>query len=322
MEYRPLGRTGIEVSEIGYGAWGIGGRQWGGADDDESISALNHAIDRGLTFIDTALAYGDGRSERLVGKVVGSRSETIHVATKVPPKNGIWPAPDEARIEDVYPAEHLRDCAESSLRNLGLDTIDLLQLHVWNDSWADQGDWREAVEGLRSAGSIRFFGVSINDHQPANSLRLIESGAADTVQVIYNVFDQSPEDELFPACREHGVGVIARVPLDEGGLTGTLRPDTEFAEDDHRSHYFRGDRPREVHDRVTAIASDLDIAEEDIAETALRYVLSEPTVSTVIPGMRSKRNVERNIAVSDGGGLDPRVRERLHRHRWVRNFYD
>ena len=322
MEYRPLGRTGIEVSEIGYGAWGIGGRQWGGADDDESISALNHAIDRGLTFIDTALAYGDGRSERLVGKVVGSRSETIHVATKVPPKNGIWPAPDEARIEDVYPAEHLRDCAESSLRNLGLDTIDLLQLHVWNDSWADQGDWREAVEGLRSAGSIRFFGVSINDHQPANSLRLIESSAADTVQVIYNVFDQSPEDELFPACREHGVGVIARVPLDEGGLTGTLRPDTEFAEDDHRSHYFRGDRPREVHDRVTAIASDLDIAEEDIAETALRYVLSEPTVSTVIPGMRSKRNVERNIAVSDGGGLDPRVRERLHRHRWVRNFYD
>ena len=322
MEYRPLGRTGIEVSEIGYGAWGIGGTQWGGADDDESISALNHAIDRGLTFIDTALAYGDGRSERLVGKVVGSRPETIHVATKVPPKNGIWPAPDEARIEDVYPAEHLRDCAESSLRNLGLDTIDLLQLHVWNDSWADQGDWREAVEGLRSAGSIRFFGVSINDHQPANSLRLIESGAADTVQVIYNVFDQSPEDELFPACREHGVGVIARVPLDEGGLTGTLRPDTEFAEDDHRSHYFRGDRPREVHDRVTAIASDLDIAEEDIAETALRYVLSEPTVSTVIPGMRSKRNVERNIAVSDGGGLDPRVRERLHRHRWVRNFYD
>ncbi len=321
MEYRPLGRTGIEVSEIGYGAWGIGGTQWGGADDDESISALNHAIDRGLTFIDTALAYGDGRSERLVGKVVGSRPETIHVATKVPPKNGIWPAPDEARIEDVYPAEHLRDCAESSLRNLALDTIDLLQLHVWNDSWADQGDWREAVEGLRSAGSIRFFGVSINDHQPANSLRLIESGAADTVQVIYNVFDQSPEDELFPACREHGVGVIARVPLDEGGLTGTLRPDTEFAEDDHRSHYFRGDRPREVHDRVTAITSDLDIAEEDIAETALRYVLSEPAVSTVIPGMRSKRNVERNIAVSDGGGLDPRVRERLHRHRWVRNFY-
>jgi aryl-alcohol dehydrogenase-like predicted oxidoreductase len=185
-----------------------------------------------------------------------------------------------------------------------------------------RGDWREAVEELRSAGSIRFFGVSINDHQPANSLRLIESGAADTVQVIYNVFDQSPEDELFPACREHGVGVIARVPLDEGGLTGTLRPDTEFAEDDHRSHYFRGDRPREVHDRVTAIASDLDIAEEDIAETALRYVLSEPTVSTVIPGMRSKRNVERNIAVSDGGGLDPLARERLHRHRWVRNFYD
>ena len=238
------------------------------------------------------------------------------------PRTGSGPRPTRPASKTCIPPNTCGTAPKAACANLGLDTIDLLQLHVWNDSWADQGDWREAVEGLRSAGSIRFFGVSINDHQPANSLRLIESGAADTVQVIYNVFDQSPEDELFPACREHGVGVIARVPLDEGGLTGTLRPDTEFAEDDHRSHYFRGDRPREVHDRVTAIASDLDIAEEDIAETALRYVLSEPTVSTVIPGMRSKRNVERNIAVSDGGGLDPLAREHLHRHRWVRNFYD
>jgi aryl-alcohol dehydrogenase-like predicted oxidoreductase len=322
MEYRTLGRTGIEVSEIGYGAWGIGGAQWGGADDDESIAALNHAIDLGLSFIDTALAYGAGRSERLVGQVVGGRSETIHVATKVPPQNRIWPAPDDARVEDVFPAGHVRRCAQRSLANLGLDTIDVLQFHVWNDAWADQGDWRDAVDDLRSEGAIRFFGVSINDHQPANSLRLIESGAVDTVQVIYNVFDQSPEDELFPACREHDIGVIARVPLDEGGLTGTLKPDTEFAEDDHRSHYFRGDRPREVHERVKAIASDLGIAEHEVAETALRYVLSEPVLSTVIPGMRSKRNVERNIAVSDGHVLDHHQREALHGHRWVRNFYE
>lgn len=257
-----------------------------------------------------------------MGEVVGGRSETIHVATKVPPKNGIWPAPDDARVEEVFPAEHVRQCAQQSLANLGLDTIDVLQFHVWNDAWADQGDWREAVEALRAEGAIRFFGVSINDHDPANSLSLIESGAADTVQVIYNVFDQSPEDQLFPACREHDVGVIARVPLDEGGLTGTLRPGTEFAEDDHRSHYFRGDRPREVHERVRAMAADLDIAEGEVAETALRYVLSAPAVSTVIPGMRSQRNVERNIAVSDGRVLGHAQREKLHGHRWVRNFYD
>jgi aryl-alcohol dehydrogenase-like predicted oxidoreductase len=321
LRYRRLGRTGIEVSEIGYGAWGIGGAQWGGADDDDSIAALNHAIDLGVNFIDTALAYGEGRSERLVGEVVHRRPETIHVATKVPPKNGTWPAPDDARVEDVFPGDHVLRCARRSLANLGLDTITLLQLHVWNDAWADQGDWRDAVEELRSAGVVRFFGVSINDHEPANSLRLIESGAADTVQVIYNVFDQSPEDELFRACREHDIGVIARVPLDEGGLTGTLQPDSKFAEDDHRSHYFRGDRPREVHERVARIASDLGIAETEVAETALRYVLSEPTVSTVIPGMRSKRNVERNVAISDGRGLDERRREKLHAHRWLRNFY-
>ena len=204
-----------------------------------------------MNFIDTALAYGEGRSERLVGGVVRKRPDTIHVATKVPPKNLTWPAPDDTR----------------------------------------------------------------------DSLRLIESGAADTVQVIYNVFDQSPEDELFGACREHEVGVIARVPLDEGGLTGTVQPDSRFAEDDHRSDYFRGDRPREVHERVARIVSDLGIAETEVAETALRYVLSEPTVSTVIPGMRSKRNVERNVAASDGQGLDERRREKLHAHRWLRNFY-
>jgi aryl-alcohol dehydrogenase-like predicted oxidoreductase len=309
------------VSEIGYGAWGIGGAQWGGADDDDSIAALNHAIDLGLNFIDTALAYGEGRSEQLVGEVVRKRPEAIHVATKVPPKNLTWPAPDDARVEDVFPADHVLECARRSLANLRLDTITLLQLHVWNDAWADQGDWRDAVEELRSTGAIRFFGVSVNDHEPANSLRLIESGAADTVQVIYNVFDQSPEDELFGACGEHDIGVIARVPLDEGGLTGTLKPDSKFAEDDHRSYYFRGDRPREVHGRVVRIASDLGITEAEVPDTALRYVLSEPTVSTVIPGMRSKRNVERNIAVSDGQALDVRRREKLHGHRRVRNFY-
>jgi aryl-alcohol dehydrogenase-like predicted oxidoreductase len=321
VEYRELGTTGIQVSEIGYGAWGIGGAQWGGADDDESIEALHRAIDLGLNFIDTALAYGEGRSERLVGQVVRKRPETIHVATKVPPMNGVWPAPAGVPVDEVFPGHYVRACAERSLSNLGLDRIDLLQLHVWSDEWADQGDWRETVEELRATGKIAAFGVSINDHQPANALRLIETGAVDTVQVIYNVFDQSPEDALLPACREHGVGVIARVPLDEGGLTGTIGPDTEFAEGDFRAHYFAGDRRREVQERVRAIASDLGIAEDAIAETALRFVLSEPTVSTVIPGMRSRRNVERNVAVSDGRGLPDSSREQLRAHRWVRNFY-
>jgi aryl-alcohol dehydrogenase-like predicted oxidoreductase len=322
VKYRPLGSTGIEVSEIGYGAWGIGGSQWGGADDDESIQALHRAIDLGLNFVDTALAYGDGRSERLVGQVVRERAETINVATKVPPKNLIWPAPPGVAVEEVYPADHVRACAERSLANLGLERIDLLQLHVWSDEWADQGDWRDAVEELRSAGKIAFFGISINDHQPDNALRAIETGAIDTVQVIYNVFDQSPEDELFPACREHGVGVIARVPLDEGGLTGRIGPDTEFAADDFRASYFRGERLGELTERVNAIAADLGIASDELAEIALRFVLSEPTVSTVIPGMRSVRNVERNVAVSDGRGVPEGWRDRLRAHRWVRNFYE
>ena len=321
MQYRPLGTTGIEVSEIGYGAWGIGGAQWGGADDDESIQALHKAIDLGLNFIDTALAYGEGRSERLVGQVVRERPETIYVATKVPPKNLVWPAEAGTLVQEVFPGDYVRACAERSLSNLGLERIDLLQLHVWSDEWTDQGDWREAVDELRSAGKIAHFGVSINDHQPANALRLIVSGAAETVQVIYNVFDQSPEDELFGACRENGVGVIARVPLDEGGLTGTIGPDTEFGEGDFRASYFRGDRKVEVRDRVQAIAADLGIAETELAEVALRFILSEPTVSAVIPGMRSLRNVERNVAVSDGRGVPDGWRDKLRAHRWVRDFY-
>jgi aryl-alcohol dehydrogenase-like predicted oxidoreductase len=321
VEYRRLGRTGLRVSEVGYGSWGIGGAQWGGADDEESTRALGRAIDLGLNLIDTALAYGSGHSERVVGKVVRERPETVFVATKVPPKNGIWPAPDGLPVEEAFPGDHVRECAERSLENLGIDAIDLLQLHVWSDEWVGQGDLLETVDELRSDGKIRFFGISVNDHQPANVLRMIESGAIDTVQVIYNVFDQSPEDELFPACREHDVGVIARVPLDEGGLTGRVRPDTDFADDDFRAYYFSGSRRRQVHERVQAIVADLGIPDDALAETALRFVLAEPTVSTVIPGMRSIRNVERNVAVSDGRALPDDRREKLRAHRWVRDFY-
>ena len=321
MNRRPLGRTGIEVSEVGYGAWGIGGSQWIGADDDESVRALERAIELGLNLIDTALAYGPHHSERLVGEVARRRTETVHVATKVPPKNLRWPAAPGTPVGEAYPGAHVRRCTERSLRNTGLDVLDLQQLHVWSDEWVGEGDWLETVAELKDEGKIRAFGVSINDHEPHNALKLIETGVVDTVQVIYNVFDQSPEDELFPACEAHGVGVLARVPFDEGGLTGRVGPDTTFPEDDFRNGYFRDDRKREVSVRVQAIADDLGIAVEDVPEKALRYVLSHPAVSAVIPGMRSVRNVERNCAAADGRGLPDAEVELLHAHRWVRNFY-
>jgi aryl-alcohol dehydrogenase-like predicted oxidoreductase len=207
------------------------------------------------------------------------------------------------------------------LKNLGLDTVDVQQFHVWHDEWVGEGDWMEAVEALKREGKIRFFGVSINDHQPANAVELIQTGVVDTVQVIYNVFDQSPEDDLFPACMEHDVGVIVRVPFDEGALTGSITPETTFEEGDFRNDYFRGDRKAEVYDRVRAIVSELGVSEDELAEVALRYVLSHPAVSTVIPGMRSVRNVERNMRVGDGKGLPEDQVQRLKPHRWVRNFY-
>jgi aryl-alcohol dehydrogenase-like predicted oxidoreductase len=322
MNYRRLGRTGFEVSEVGYGAWGISAVQWIGAEDDESIAALNRAIDLGLNFIDTARAYGEGHSERLVGRVVRERSEHVYVATKVPPKNLIWPAPAGIDVAEVYPGDHVRRSAEQSLDNLGLEAIDLLQLHVWQDAWLGQGDWLDALEELRAAGKVRHVGVSINDHQADNALAAIEAGIVDTAQVIFNVFDQSPLERLFPACREHDIGVIVRVALDEGGLTGTITADSEFPEDDFRRHYFGNGRAAEVERHVAAICSDLGIESSQMAETALRFVLSEPAVSTVIPGMRSIRHVERNVAVGDGRGLPREQLDTLRDHRWERNFYE
>lgn len=321
MHYRRLGSTDLEVSEVGFGAWGIGKDAWLGAEDDESIRALHTAIDLGLNFIDTALVYGEGHSEMLVGQVVRERDETVYVATKIPPTNREWPARPGLRAEEVFPGSYVKECTETSLKNLGLETIDVQQLHVWQDEWVGEGDWIDAVEDLKKEGKIRFFGVSINDHEPENAVKVIEAGLVDTVQVIYNVFDQSPEDELLPMCLERGVGVIVRVPFDEGGLTGRITPDTEFEEGDFRNEYFRGDRKREVYERVQRIAEDLGVEVDEVPGIALRYVLSHPAVSAVIPGMRSVRNVERNVAVADGRGLPEEQVRKLKAHRWVRNFY-
>ena len=316
MRYRPLGRTGLEVSVLGYGSWGIGKGMWVGADDEASRSSLRRAVEQGVNFIDTALVYGDGHSEELVGEVIRGASETVYVSTKVPPKNKRWPSPPGTRAEDAFPGDWIVECTEQSLRSLGLDTIDVQQFHVWSDDWVGQGDWLDAIGRQKTAGKIRFFGVSINDRQPANAIRLFESGVVDTVQVIYHIFEQAPEDELFAAVERANVGVIVRVPFDEGGLTGKVTPETEFPPGDFRTGYFGGGRKQETWDRVQAIASDLEIPIERLPEIALRFCFTHPAVSTVIAGMRALRNVDANAAAVDAGPLLDEQIEILRRHRW------
>nr|WP_203599854.1 aldo/keto reductase [Streptomyces sp. SID10853] len=320
VRYRAWGRSGLSVSEIGYGAWGIGASSWVGATEDESVRALHRAVDLGVNFIDTARGYGE--SERIVGRVVRERAgDEVLVATKVPPRNQVWPPPFGLDPAEAFPGEHIRRSLDTSLRLSGLDHFDVLQFHVWSDDWVGRGDWLETIAALKQEGKIRLFGVSVNDHDPDNALALVRSGAVDSVQVIYNIFDQAPAAALLPACEEHGVGVVVRVALDEGGLTGRITADTRFPEDDWRNRYFRGDRPAQVERRVAAICADLGIAPDEMAETALRFVLSSPAVSTVIPGMRTVRNVERNTAVSDGRTLTADQLAVLGKHRWQRNFY-
>jgi aryl-alcohol dehydrogenase-like predicted oxidoreductase len=322
MKYRKLGRTNFEISEMGYGAWGVGGTQWLGGSDDESLAALRRAIELGLNFIDTALAYGAGHSEQLVGRVVREAGHRIYVATKVPPKNQLWPARPGIGIEQVFPYDYILRSAERSLKHLGVDTIDLLQLHVWNPEWIERDEWRRAFEELQRSGKVRAVGVSINDHQPDSALEIVETGLIDTVQVIYNIFDQSPERSLFPLAMARDIGVIARVPLDEGSLTGKIDENTRFAPGDFRVGYFRGDRKKQVREHVESLLRDLGVDAARLPEIALRFCLSHPAVSTVIPGMRSLRNAEANCAVPDQGALPQETLAVLRRHAWERNFYD
>jgi aryl-alcohol dehydrogenase-like predicted oxidoreductase len=321
MNYRVLGKTGLRVSEVGYGAWGIGAKQWIGANDEESVRALDRAIDLGLNFIDTALAYGDGHSEKIVGQTVRGRKDKVYVATKIPPKNRRWPAERQIPVDQVYTADYVVACTEESLRNLGMEAIDLQQLHVWTDEFVGAGDWLAGVEKLKKQGKIRHFGISLGEHTPDNGLRAVESGLVDAVQVIYNIFDQGPEDRLFPLCRKMNVGVLARVPFDEGGLTGKITPETQFPKEDWRNNYFKGDRKKEVYERARKIAADLGIALEGLPEAALRFTLSDPAVSTVIPGMRSVKNAEANCRTGDGRGLPADQVSKLRPHRWIRNYY-
>jgi aryl-alcohol dehydrogenase-like predicted oxidoreductase len=318
---RRLGRTGLQVSEIGLGAWGIGGSSWGGPDDSNSLAALSKAFDAGVNFVDTALIYGLGHSERLVTQAVKGRSETIYVATKIPPKNMLWPARPGIPLRDVYPFRHVKKCTDESLKNLQRETIDLQQFHVWNPDWIEDDDWRKSLEWLKRKGKARFVGISVNDHQPASVIPALRTGLIDCVQVIYNIFDPTPADELFALCQQLDIGVIARVPFDEGGLTGAINPETTFGPKDFRSRYFGGNRKLELWERVQTLRRDLG-DHEPLAGTALRFCISHPAVSTVIPGMRMPAHVEENISASQAGPLPPATLEILARHRWARNYYD
>ena len=316
MQYRTFGRLGWQVSEIGYGMWGLAG--WTGSDDELTRQALDEAVSLGCNFFDTAWAYGDGRSEKFLGDLVRRHAgQRLYTATKVPPKNRTWPSRSEFPLDDVFPPDHIRRYAESSLESLGLDSVDLLQFHVWEDAWARDDRWQRVIDDLKREKLIGAAGISVNRWEPANGIETLRTGLIDAVQVIYNIFDQSPEDALFPVCRELGVAVIARVPFDEGSMTGTLTRDSRFPEGDFRRMYFGPENLGPTMDRVDALAP-LVPEGSSLPDLALRFILANPDVATVIPGMRRPPHVRANIGVSDGRPLDAGLLARLREHRWDR----
>ena len=318
MRYRTYPRTGWQVSDVGYGMWGLGG--WTGSNDDETIASLHEAARLGCTFFDTAWAYGAGKSERMLGELVRShRGTRLYVATKVPPKNERWIQLDDFTLDEVFPPDHIREYTEKSLANLGVDAIDVQQLHAWSDRWADDDRWKRVMEDLKREGLVRSWGISVNRFEPTNVLKALGSGPIDAVQVVHNIFDQAPEDELFPYCQAHGIAVIARVPFDEGSLTGTLTRETRWPDGDWRKLYFTPEHLADAVDHAEALKADLP-AGATLPDLALRYILNQPAVTTVIPGMRRLAHVRANIAASDAAPLGADPVARLRRHRWDRDW--
>jgi aryl-alcohol dehydrogenase-like predicted oxidoreductase len=316
MRLRTFGRTGWPVGGVGYGMWGMGG--WSGSDDAESLASLELAATRGVNFFDTAQAYGDGHSERLLARLLKSHRQTrLYAATKVPPKNRQWPSRRGVALAEVFPSDYIREYVAISAANLGVEKIDLLQLHVWEDDWLAGGELQQTVAELKSAGSIGAFGISLNRWEPWNGVKAVESGLVDAVQVIYNIFDQAPEDELFPACRKNGVAVIARVPFDEGSLIGNLTLESTWPAEDWRSTYFVPENLASSVAHADAL-KPLVPAGMSMADMALRFILSNEDVSTVIPGMRRARNVLANVVASELGPLPPDLIVKLRGHRWDR----
>ena len=316
MQYRKLGRTNLKVSEIGYGMWGLAG--WTGSDSGEVMKALEKSVDLGCNFYDTAWGYGAGKSEQILGQLLKRHSSRrLYCATKIPPRNFKWPSRSSFTLEECFPASHIIEYTEKSLKNLDVDCIDLQQFHVWEDAWAGHDDWKKAVEKLKKDGKIKNIGISVNRWEPDNVLKTLKTGLIDAVQVIYNIFDQAPEDNLFPLCRTLDIGVIARVPFDEGSLTGTLTKDTVFPKDDWRSTYFVPENLNSSVDHAEALRP-LIPAGMMMPEMALRFILASDDVHTIIPGMRKVKNVEANIAASDGKVLEKALIQKLKTHRWDR----
>jgi aryl-alcohol dehydrogenase-like predicted oxidoreductase len=316
MKYRKLGRTGWDVSEIGYGMWGMGG--WTGSDDEESLHSLQIAVDSGCNFFDTAWGYGNGKSEGLLGQLVrNNRDRKLFTATKIPPKNFKWPSKREYSLDDCFPPEHIQEFVEKSLHNAGLDSFDLMQFHTWEDQWLEDERAVRKMLDLKAQGLFHAIGISINRWEPWNGVKAVRSGFIDTVQVIYNIFDQNPKDELFPACRENNTGVIARVPFDEGSLTGTLTRESKWPEGDWRNTYFV---PENLNSSVEHADALKPLVPEGMtmSEMALRFILGEPAVSTIIPGMRKSKHTKMNLSTSDAGLLDDDLMEKLEQHRWDR----
>lgn len=316
MQYRRFGRTNWNVSELGYGMWGLAG--WSGSDRKETDDSLDLAVESGANFFDTAWGYGEGLSEQILGDLIRRNPDKkIYAATKIPPKNRQWPSRPESSLDEVFPADYIIEYTEKSLQNLGVEQIDLLQFHVWEDVWAERDEWKEAIQKLTKEGKVERWGISVNRWEPDNSLQTIKTGLIDAVQVIYNIFDQAPEDNLFPLCRELDVAVIARVPFDEGTLTGTFTLDTKFPADDWRSTYFVPENLKSSVEHAEALRADIP-AGMTMPELALRFILNNPDVHTTIPGMRKLPHVRANIATSDGVRLSESLTEKLKNHRWDR----
>lgn len=322
MKMNNFKRSNESVSILGFGCWGIGKSEWMGAEDKESKIVLRRAIDEGINFFDTALAYGNGHSEILVGETEKESGKEIFIASKIPSKKREWPADDRSTLNESFPKNYIIETTERSLRNLKRDHIDLQQFHVWNDKWADQDEWKEAVEKLKKDGKVRFWGISINDHQPENGIEAAKTGLIDSFQVIFNIFEQKPEEKLFQFCRSNNVNIIARVPFDEGALTGNVRHDTEFPVGDFRNDYFRGKRKIDVQERTGKIWEDVKTEADSLAEAALRFVISFKEVTSVIPGMRKEKNLLANIRSIDRGPLSKQMLEILKVHKWNKNFYE
>lgn len=324
MKFRKFGNTGWEISEIGFGAWAIGGDMWGPQDDNESIKALHKALDLGVNFIDTAQGYGNGHSEELIGRVLKERDEKLYVATKVPPMPGIqWPPPEDLDVMKAFPPDYIIEKCEESLKRLKRDYVDVYQFHTWATGFNIRDEWYEAMHKLKEQGKIRAIGVSVPDTTPDNVIGSLAKGRVDTVQVIFNIFEQYPNWNLFPVCKKLGTAIIVRVPFDEGALTGKFTEKTIFPEGDVRKHYFRGSNLKTVLEKVDEIKNfkDSKHREYSLAEYALRYTLSNVAVSTVIPGIRNVQQAELNTAVSDGKGLSEQELFDLQKFAWRKDFW-